>query len=102
MPRYTYERLSAQDNMFLLMERPNVHMHVAATMIFEAGEMATQEGGVDIDRYKRALESVLHQIPRYRQKLRWIPLQDHPVWVDDRHFNIDNQCCTARCRVRAT
>jgi len=86
--RYTYERLSAQDNMFLLMERPNVHMHVAATMIFESGPLRTPEGGIDFERYRRATESVLHQIPRYRQKLRWIPLANHPVWVDDRHFNL--------------
>jgi WS/DGAT/MGAT family acyltransferase len=90
MPRYSYERLSAQDNMFLLMERPNVHMHVAATLIYESGALGTADGGVDIARYKRAVESVLHRIPRYRQKLRWIPFQNHPVWVDDRHFNIDN------------
>lgn len=90
MARYAYERLSAQDNMFLLMERKNVHMHVAAVLLFETGALATPEGGVDIVRYKRALESVLHQIPRYRQKLRWIPFQNHPVWVDDRHFDIDN------------
>jgi WS/DGAT/MGAT family acyltransferase len=89
MPRYSYERLSAQDNMFLMMERPNVHMHVAATMIFEAGPLRTETGGIDIDRYKRATEAVLHRIPRYRQKLRWIPLADRPVWVDDRHFNLD-------------
>lgn len=90
MSRYTYERLSAQDNMFLLMERPNVHMHVAATLIYEAGGLATPEGGIDVKRYKRAVEAVLHRIPRYRQKLRWIPFQNHPVWVDDRHFNLDN------------
>lgn len=90
MARYSYERLSAQDNMFLLMERHNVHMHVAATLIFEAGPLATPDGGIDVARYKQAIEAVLHRIPRYRQKLRWIPLQDHPVWVDDRHFNIDN------------
>jgi hypothetical protein len=39
MPHYSYERLSAQDNMFLLMERPEVHMHVAATLIYEAGPL---------------------------------------------------------------
>jgi WS/DGAT/MGAT family acyltransferase len=89
MPRYNYERLSAQDNMFLMMERPNVHMHVAATAIFEAGPLRSESGGVDIDRYKQAIEAVLHRIPRYRQKLRWVPLSDQPVWVDDRHFNLD-------------
>ncbi len=29
MPSYRYDRLSAQDNTFLVMETPNTHMHVA-------------------------------------------------------------------------
>lgn len=89
MPRYTYERLSAQDNSFLLLERPTVHMHVAATSIYEAGPLRTAEGGIDIEAFRRAVESVLHLIPRYRQKLKWIPYENHPVWVDDRHFKLD-------------
>jgi WS/DGAT/MGAT family acyltransferase len=88
MPRYAYERLSAQDNSFLLMEQPNVHMHVAATQIYEAGPLRTAEGGIDVDAFKRAIESVLHLIPRYRQKLQWIPFENHPVWVDDWRFNL--------------
>jgi WS/DGAT/MGAT family acyltransferase len=89
MPHYSYERLSAQDNMFLLMERPEVHMHVAATLIYEAGPLRTEEGGIDVRRIKRATEAVLHLIPRYRQKLEWIPLLNHPVWVDDPRFELD-------------
>lgn len=89
MARYAYERLSAQDNSFLLLERPNVHMHVAATMIYEAGPLRTAEGGVDIQSIRKAVESVLHLIPRYRQKLKWIRFENHPVWIDDRRFNIE-------------
>ena len=89
MPRYAYERLSAQDNSFLVAENANHHMHVAAVQIVEAGELRKPDGGIDVARYKRAIEAVLHRIPRYRQKLQWIPLQNRPVWVDDPHFNID-------------
>ncbi len=32
---------------------------------------------------------MLHQIPRYRQKLDWIPFEGSPVWIDDEHFDID-------------
>ena len=32
---------------------------------------------------------MLHRIPRYRQKLQWIPIVGHPVWVDDAEFNLD-------------
>ena len=87
--RYSYERLSAQDASFLVAERPSVPMHVAGTQIFEAGPLARPDGGVDIDAFKRATEAVLHLIPRYRQRLEWIPFENHPVWVDDRQFNLD-------------
>jgi WS/DGAT/MGAT family acyltransferase len=89
MARHNYERLSAQDHTFLILERRNVHMHVAATAIYEAGSLKTPEGGIDIDRFKRGTEAVMHLIPRYRQKLKWIPLFGQPVWVDDRHFELD-------------
>ncbi len=84
-----YERLSAQDTSFLMFEHANQPMHVAAIQILEAGGLKKKDGGIDVDRYKRAVESVLHRIPRYRQKLDWIPLENRPIWVDDRHFNID-------------
>jgi diacylglycerol O-acyltransferase len=89
MPRYGYDRLSAQDNSFLLLETPHVHMHVASTLIFEVGPFRTAEGGIDVARFKRATEAVLHRIPRYRQKLHWIPGFQHAVWVDDPRFNLD-------------
>jgi WS/DGAT/MGAT family acyltransferase len=89
MPRYSYERLSAQDNTFLLFETRNVHMHVASTLVFESGPLRTREGGVDIERIKRGFEAVLHQVPRYRQRLQFIPLEARAVWVDDPHFSLD-------------
>ena len=89
MPRYGYDRLSAQDNSFLLWETPYVHMHVSSTLVFESGPFATADGGVDIQRFKRATEATLHRVPRYRQKLHWIPGFQHAVWVDDPRFNLD-------------
>ena len=83
------DRLSAQDNSFLLVETPNCHMHVSSTLIYEATELRRDDGGIDFDRIKKATESYLHLIPRYRQKLHFIPLENHAVWVDDRHFSLD-------------
>src|SRR5512134_2729952 len=79
----SYTRLSAQDYSFLVFETPTVHMHVAATQIFEAGPLRTPDGGIDIQAFKRAIAGILHLVPRYRQRLEWIPLENHPVWVDD-------------------
>ena len=87
MARYRYERLSAQDNSFLMVESPRTHMHVASTLIYQAGPLRTSDGGIDFERIKRATEAYLHRIPRYRQKLHVIPLEGGAVWVDDRHFS---------------
>ena len=89
MARYNYERLSAQDNSFLLMESPRHHMHVASTLIYECGPLRTETGGVDFERIKRATAGYLHRIPRYRQKLHFVPIEGSAVWVDDRHFSLD-------------
>jgi diacylglycerol O-acyltransferase len=89
MPRYSYDRLTALDNSFLVLETPNAYMHVGSTLILEAGPFARKDGGIDAEGIKKKIESLLHLIPRYRQKLQWAPLVSHPVWVDEPHFNID-------------
>lgn len=88
MPRYAYERLSAQDYSFLLAESETAPMHVSAIGILEADALRHPEGGIDIARFRAALEAILHWIPRYRQKLAWIPVEGWPTWVDDRHFDL--------------
>ena len=83
-----YEPLAPQDSAFLFFESAETHMHLGGTAIFEPGPLATPDGGVDIDRIRARIASRLHQIPRYRQRLAWVPIQNHPVWVDDDHFNL--------------
>jgi WS/DGAT/MGAT family acyltransferase len=89
MAPYNFDALSAQDQSFLVFETPNLHMHVASIQIFELGPLATPEGGVDYPLIKRFIESILHRIPRYRQKLAKLPIDGRCVWIDDRHFDID-------------
>jgi WS/DGAT/MGAT family acyltransferase len=89
MPRYAYERLSALDNSFLLLEGPDAYMHVASTLVFDAEPLRREDGGVDAEAVKALIGASLHRIPRYRQKLAWIPVQNHPVWVDDESFHLD-------------
>jgi len=89
MAEWHYDRLTAQDNSFLLLEQGNVRMHVASTNIFDVGPLQTEGGGIDIDLVKRATESFLHLVPRYRQRLHEIPFFNHAVWVDDPHFDLD-------------
>jgi len=83
------DRLTALDASFLHLEDASSHMHVASVMLFE-GEPPP---------YDELLESIdrrLHLVPRYRQKLAYVPLgQGRPRWVDDPHLNL-------RYHVRAT
>ncbi len=88
MPAH-YERLSYLDNSFLALETRSTHMHVAGIALFEADPLRNEQGGIDTERIRRLVESKLHLIPRYRQRLAWVPFEKHPAWVDDEHFNID-------------
>ena len=89
MARYAYDRLTALDNSFLVLERPNAYMHVASTMTFDAGPLKRADGGVDAEAIKALIASTLPDIPRYRQRLVWTPIYNNPVWVDDDRFSID-------------
>ena len=89
MPSFFYDRLSFLDNSFLIAESPTNHMHIAGTATYEAGLLKLPGGGVDVERIRDYVDSRLHLIPRYRQVIARTPLDNHPVWVDDQHFNID-------------
>jgi diacylglycerol O-acyltransferase len=88
MAYWHYERLSALDATFLELEDANVHMHVGAVGIFDAGPLTTPEGALDIDRIRADAEAALRRNPRFRQRLASIPILDHPVWIDDHRFNL--------------
>jgi len=83
-----YERLSALDASFLGLEDDNCHMHVGGVLIFENGPLGMPGGGVDIDRIRRSIEARLHMVPRFRQRLAYIPYEGIPVWVDDDRFRL--------------
>ena len=76
------DRLSGLDSSFLHLERGHAHMHVAAAMVLEGPAPA-------YDELVARIVSRLHLVPRYRQRLAFVPLgQGRPVWVDDPHFNV--------------
>jgi WS/DGAT/MGAT family acyltransferase len=56
-------------------------MHVAAVMTFDGP-------APPYDDLLEAIQARLHLVPRYRQRLAFVPLgQGRPRWVDDPHFN---------------
>lgn len=83
------QKLSALDASFLHLETPGTHMHIGGVAVFEPSPLGTGE-----DLYRgivRAIEPRLALMPRYRQKLAFVPLSlDVPVWVEDDDFDISN------------
>jgi WS/DGAT/MGAT family acyltransferase len=77
------DRLSAIDASFLAGEKESAHMHVGAVMIFEGPPPSREDTLAQI-------ESRLHLVPRYRQKLA-VPRFEmgRPLWVDDPSFNLE-------------
>ena len=76
------DRLTALDASFLHLEAGGAHMHVAAVLVFDGEPPRLRRAGGRPSRRR------LHLVPRYRQRLAYVPLgQGRPVWVDDPHFN---------------
>ena len=77
------QRLSPLDASFLHIEDDSSPMHIASTAIFEGPPPAHAD-------VLRMVAGKLPLVPRYRQKVRFVPLElGRPVWVDDTHFNLE-------------
>jgi diacylglycerol O-acyltransferase / wax synthase len=77
------DRLSALDVSFLTNESSSAHMHVGAIMIFEGPPPAYED-------LLEHVESRLHLVPRFRQKLAHPPIETgRPFWIDDPTFNLE-------------
>jgi diacylglycerol O-acyltransferase / wax synthase len=75
--------MSAQDAMFLHVENDVTPMHIGGVSIFEGPPPPFAD-------LRAMVGSKLHLTPRYRQKVRFVPLgMGEPIWVDDPHFSID-------------
>jgi diacylglycerol O-acyltransferase / wax synthase len=77
------DRLSAIDASFLHQEKRSSHMHVGAIVLMEGPVPSREE-------FTRHIESRLHLVPRYRQKLAFPRFEmGRPFWIDDPRFNVD-------------
>ena len=77
------DRLTGLDSSFLHLEDGPAHMHVASTTVFEGP-------APEIDELREHIHSRLHLVPRFRQKLKFVPYgQGRPIWIDDPQFNLD-------------
>jgi diacylglycerol O-acyltransferase len=77
------EWMSAIDSSFLHVENDTTPMHIGGVSIFEGPPPP-------IDAVRAMVAGKLDLVPRYRQKVRFVPLAaGPPVWVDDPHFSLD-------------
>lgn len=77
------DRLSAIDASFLHAERESSHMHVGAVVILDGPAPSREE-------FVEHIESRLHLVPRYRQKLSFPRFEmGRPFWIDDPRFNLE-------------
>ena len=80
----TADRLSALDVSFLYMEEPTTPMHVGGLAVLQP-----PSDGFDYDRLISLIEDRIGLVPRYRQKIKWVPGHlANPVWVDDSDFDV--------------
>jgi diacylglycerol O-acyltransferase len=76
------DRLNPLDAEFLYLENATTHMHVASCSVFEGPAPA-------YDSVVARFASKLPLVPRYRQRVRFVPLDiGRPVWADDPHFDV--------------
>ena len=77
------DTLSVLDTSFLNLESGTTHMHVGGISIFDGPPP-------DCDELYAHIESRLHLVPRYRQKLAEPGFQlGRPMWIDDPCFALD-------------
>ena len=78
------DRLSPLDVSFLYLEEPTTPMHVGSVMVFDPGP-----DGLDVSRMTQHVNARIAFVPRYRQRVRWVPGRlANPVWVDDERFDV--------------
>jgi len=77
------DRLSPLDVSFLYMEGGSTPMHIGGVEVFEI-----PDDGIDYDRLITLIEDRLALVPRYRQRVKWVPGGiANPVWIDDVNFD---------------
>lgn len=82
-------KLAGLDAGFLYSETPRAPQHIASIQVLELPDgVSTAKFIADL---KQLLLERLHLVPYFSRKLQAVPFQlDHPEWVHDEDFDIDN------------
>ena len=81
-------QLSGLDNLMMEGEIPNIPMHMAAAMLYDAGSSQT---GISLfeDMQEMLADIIEKHLPILRCRIEELPLQiDKAYWVDDAEFNL--------------
>ena len=82
-------RLTPQDASFYRLESSSNPIHIGSLAILNNSSPDTEGQVLDYERLVDLVESRLPMVPRYRRKVREIPLaMGRPVWVEDSRFDI--------------
>ena len=77
------EWMSPIDSSFLHVENDTTPMHIGGVSIFEGPPPPFED-------LRAMVAGKLDLVPRYRQKVRFVPLAvGSPAWIDDPHFSLD-------------
>jgi WS/DGAT/MGAT family acyltransferase len=77
------EWMSAIDSSFIHVENATTPMHIGGVSVFEGPPPS-------FDDLRAMVAGKLDLVPRYRQRIRSVPLAlGTPAWIDDRHFSLD-------------
>jgi diacylglycerol O-acyltransferase len=83
------QKLAALDASFLYTETEKMPNHISSFQILELPENATVDGF--IEGIKLGYMERLHLVPYLYRKIQFVPGNiDHPVWVTDQNFDVNN------------
>jgi diacylglycerol O-acyltransferase / wax synthase len=81
-------QLSGLDASFLYSESPTMYGHVGSLYFLDP---STAKTPLTFERIKASIAERLHLVPLYRRRVVSVPMGlDHPYWVEDPDFDLDN------------
>ncbi|MCC6225126.1 MAG: wax ester/triacylglycerol synthase family O-acyltransferase [Microthrixaceae bacterium] len=90
------EPVSPEDATLWCATAGGAQLQIGALCRFEGAPLRGPDGEVRTGDLRAHVASRLHLMPRFRQRIREVPLDlARPVWVDDADFDLDRHLCFA-------
>lgn len=82
------EVLPAQDAALWLVQRPDAPLQIGGLALFEGAPLRDGRGALRLEELRARVAAGLCTTPRFRQRLRSLPLHQGAAWVDDEDFDV--------------